>query len=233
MCTVSYVPQQAGSWLLTSNRDESPMRETQAPTVYAHNGVKLLYPRDSMAGGSWIAISEKGRLGCVLNGAFVPHERHLPYRRSRGMILLDLFDYEPVHDFFNHYPLDNVEPFTMVVIDSDKLYDLRWDGDKRHLAQLDTSYPHIWASATLYPLEYQEKRKLWFEDWLMQHPERTRENLLDFHLKGGEGNAMNDLVMNRFDFVKTVSITSVQKNSAGTTMQYHDLLSGQTHNAKL
>lgn len=228
MCTLTYLPLQEGSWLFTTNRDESPLRPTLPPSVHVNDGgLQLLYPKDEMAGGSWIIATNNGRAACILNGAFTRHDRTPPYRKSRGLIILDLFDYKETQTFLDEYDLDNIEPFTMVIIDGAKLYDLRWDGQQKHIATLDAQQPHLWASPTLYTPEWIEKRQQWFKTWLSEHPTFGRKDIVDFHQHAGVGDPMNDLVMNRYDFVRTVSITSIEHLPNNITMQYLDLLKGQ------
>jgi len=68
MCTVTYLPLGNNKFILTSNRDESPTRKTISPTKYDENGVQLIYPKDEIAGGTWIGLSEKNRLVCFFLG---------------------------------------------------------------------------------------------------------------------------------------------------------------------
>ena len=68
MCTVTYLPLGDHNFILTSNRDVAPKRETTPPKEYNEVGVKLTYPKDKLAGGTWIGVSEKKRLICLLNG---------------------------------------------------------------------------------------------------------------------------------------------------------------------
>jgi len=114
MCTVTYLPRPSG-FILTHNRDEAPARSSQ--TIVREKtpgGQTLIFPRDTLAGGTWIATSRAGRTVCLLNGAFVLHKRVLPYRRSRGLILLDFFDWENPDDFFCDYDFEGIEPFTLL-----------------------------------------------------------------------------------------------------------------------
>ncbi|MBK6998312.1 MAG: NRDE family protein [Lewinellaceae bacterium] len=116
MCTVTYLPRPSG-FILTHNRDEAPSRSSQSIVREKTPGGKtLLFPRDTLAGGTWIATSREGRTACLLNGAFVLHKRELPYRRSRGLILLDFFDWENPDIFFERYDFERVEPFTMLFL---------------------------------------------------------------------------------------------------------------------
>ena len=82
MCTVTYLPLGNNDFILTSNRDEDPKRKTIPPKEYLEDGVKLTYPKDELAGGTWIGLSEKSRLICLLNGGFTKHSREESYRMS-------------------------------------------------------------------------------------------------------------------------------------------------------
>ena len=227
MCTVTYLPLGNNLWLLTANRDESPLRPAEPPAVHTNNGIRMLYPRDTLGGGSWMAVTGNGKSGCILNGAFEPHKRKPPYRKSRGLVLLDFLAEKDGKNFLRSYDLEGIEPFTMVGVDNGAVYEFRWDGSQRYLSFPDPAQPQIWASATLYSAEWIEKRRKWFNDWLSHKPLFTREAILNFHLHTGEGDLMNDLVMNRYDMVRTLSITSIEKNATSISMLYHDLLNGQ------
>jgi uncharacterized protein with NRDE domain len=225
MCTVTFLPQADGQFLLTSNRDEAPNRSPQNISTDLVNGQQMAFPRDEEAGGSWIVIADSGRLVCILNGAFHKHHRRPPYRRSRGLMALDFFGYPDFEAFVNHYLFEGMEPFTMIVYEPDHLFELRWDETQVHALKLDHHKPHIWSSSTLYTPEVKEKRKAWFENWLQQQQGvYQREAILDFHRNAGDGDPWNDVVMNRNELVKTVSITSIKKGLSTMSMQYIDLV---------
>ena len=74
MCTVSYIPLgQNKDFILTSNRDEKVFRPAIAPAIHKTGDIHICYPKDSKAGGSWIAMNNRGRICCLLNGAFEAH----------------------------------------------------------------------------------------------------------------------------------------------------------------
>ena len=224
MCTVTYTPQKEG-YILTSNRDESALRSPKNITQLTRSGQELLFPRDKGAGGSWIITSSKDRLVCLLNGAIERHERQLPYRISRGIMVMNFFDYPHATHFFEEYNFKDIEPFTMIIYDKEQLFDFRWDGLQTHLLELDTSEPHIWSSATLYDKETQQKRKIWFAEWLKDRTDFSREAILSLHKTGGEGNPSIDFMMNRYNYlVQTVSITQVISTKTTSQMRYHDLI---------
>lgn len=224
MCTVTYLPLEDEGFIITSNRDEAPGRPTLPPEVYDINGQQLLFPKDAFFGGTWICCNGEGRVACLLNGAFTLHVRKLPYRKSRGQVVLESFQFEDLNMMVVDYDFDNIEPFTLVHRTKTLLEEIRWDGDEVHYAQLDINQPHLWASATLYTQEYIKRRHEWFNVWLQNHDTYRAEEILDFHITGGEGDVYNDIVMNRDDRVRTVSITSIVHKAATTDMAYRDLL---------
>ncbi len=226
MCTVTYLPTSNNQYILTSNRDEQAARSPKNISRVNENGIELLFPRDSAAGGSWIAISNTNKTVCLLNGAFEKHKRQLPYRISRGIMVLDFFKYKNAISFFGLYNFDNIEPFTMIIVDEGQPYEFRWDGQK-HIKKLDVRKPYIWSSSTLYPKEMRIKREGWFHQWLDTKPEFNRTTITDLHQNGGEGDPYNDFVMNRKNIVQTVSITSIVKQADSLNMHYIDLVNEQ------
>ena len=90
MCTVTFIAKGNDDFILTSNRDELPERSTLSLQEYTEDNVKLIYPKDKVAGGTWIGLSEKNRLINLLNGAFEPHKRKSTYKMSRGVVVKKL-----------------------------------------------------------------------------------------------------------------------------------------------
>lgn len=223
MCTVTFIPQKEGCFI-TSNRDEKAARpKAVAPAVYANYNVTLLYPKDAAANGTWIAMNESGNAAVLLNGAFVKHEPEPPYRKSRGLVFLDIIASAEPMDWFAEINLYKIEPFTVVILQEGKLYECRWDGIKKHYQQLNEKQPHIWSSATLYPDEVISKRKQWFNQWLTDHPLPSQKDIFSFHQFAGDGDIHNDVLMNRDGHMLTVSITGIEMNAEKGTMHYLDL----------
>ncbi|AUC16235.1 hypothetical protein BTO06_14155 [Tenacibaculum sp. SZ-18] len=228
MCTVTYLPLGGGDFIFTSNRDESPSRNTIGPKEYIENDVKLVYPKDELAGGTWIGLSENQRLVCLLNGGYEIHEREFSYRISRGIIVKQILVSDDAVNFINELELDGVEPFTLVMIDwmrSLEAYELVWTGKQKDFRKLDNK-PSIWSSSTLYTQEMNNLRKDWFRDWLEQNEEMNQSSILNFHLDASHGDEIS-LKMKR-PYVETVSITSVKKKDKVLEMQYFDVLKNET-----
>jgi hypothetical protein len=223
MCTVTYLPKKDG-FIITSNRDERLLRKVaETPRVTERGVDKILFPKDGEAGGTWICTSQSKRTVCLLNGAFVPHIRQLPYRKSRGLVVLDFFKTVSVLDFAKDYDLDGIEPFTMVIAEDKKLYELRWDGKNKFFKPLEEKQPHIRCSVTLYTPEVIAMREQWFENWLAVHKNYLVHEILLFHLFAGEGDDSTKIRMSRAGIVKTVSITCIEQSGNKQNMYYSDL----------
>lgn len=223
MCTVTFIPGKDQVYL-TSNRDEKHFRQdAQPPTVYRFESGQVLFPRDADAGGTWIAAHENGNAIVLLNGGFIPHEPRPPYRRSRGLIVLDLIEAATPCHSFKAIKLAGIEPFTAVIWDGGQLFECRWDGTEKHFRQLEEYHPHIWSSVTLYDQEVIRKRNNWFEQWLGETPDPDLDAILHFHQFTGEGDSHNDLRMNRNGIVYTVSVTALELKPGHAAMHYIDL----------
>ncbi len=193
------------------------------PEIYTGKDNNLLYPKDADAGGSWIAMSDNGNAAVLLNGAFVKHVPLPPYQRSRGLVFTHIIaDPMPVRCLMR-LELTRIEPFTIVILEQDSLYECRWDGSKKHCRQLPNYRPYIWSSVTLYSEDIIQKRERWFASWLNRNPNPVRADILHFHQFAGEGDTMNDLRMNRHDSMLTVSITSMQLVPGKGIIAYMDL----------
>lgn len=226
MCTVTFVPS-GKERFITSNRDEKQWRPSAIePAIAAFPSGNILFPKDPHGGGTWIAAHENGNAIVFLNGGFVAHTPQPPYRKSRGLILLDLLDSISPVNSFTAINLNNIEPFTAVIWEDELLFECRWDGKRKHCTDLNAGKPHIWSSVTLYEESVCSKRQQWFGQWLQKHPVPSGDNIIHFHRFTGDGDQHNDLLMNRAGKVATVSITQLQIHSEQTTMQYLDLQQG-------
>ena len=208
MCTVTFIPFKENIFI-TSNRDESPGRNAKGLFSYHIPGKNVIhYPLDEDSGGSWIAMSDTGKVTCLLNGAFEPFIPAPPYRQSRGKVVVDAILEPDVQQFLDHYPLHNIAPFTLLIFEKEIFVQLIWDGNQKHVLPLSLSTPQIWSSVTLYPTEVRAWRKSLFEKWISQSPVFERDSIIEFH-QLANGDPDNDFVMNRNDLVKTLSITNV------------------------
>ncbi len=226
MCTVTYLPLENNGFILTSNRDENPKRKTISPRKYIEDNVELMYPKDELAEGTWIGVSEKNRIICLLNGGFVKHEKKAGYKKSRGVIVKELLKTDtPVKDI-EKLDLSEIEPFTIVLIDWNtylNVYELVWTGEQKSLIKLEKK-PHIWSSSTLYNSEMKKLRKKWFHNWLQQNSNPTQEEIIRFHQNETIGCLETSLKIKRNN-TETISTTSVEKKRKAISLNYTDYVS--------
>lgn len=225
MCTVTLIPVPAAEkgFILTSNRDEAPGRKTLPPQVHTEGGIKMAFPKDAVAGGTWIGVSEHQRLICLLNGGFEDHIRETPYRKSRGVVVKELLAVSEIDKALEEYHLEGIEPFTLIMVNWQKdlqFLELVWDGKDRHINYMSLR-EHLWSSTPLYNPEMREKRKTWFNK-LRNASDLSSAELWKFHHKAGEGDPEVDLIMDR-GFIKTQSITQIENTFGRTRLLYEDL----------
>ncbi|MGE0566520.1 MAG: NRDE family protein [Bacteroidia bacterium] len=233
MCTVSFIPLNNKGVILTSSRDEKIIRPTSPPIALNIAGNNVFFPKDLEKGGTWIASADNGRVCCLLNGAWEKHKRKLFYEKSRGILLLEVFEHKQTDDFIQLVKLENVEPFTLIIIEnwenSLKMIEFRWDGSKKYFNTKDISQPHIWSSATLYDKKVRAQREQWFSAWLSEQKEYSRLDVLNFHTSKHGENPAHDIVMERPGGLQTVSVTQVTFADESFEMHYHDLV--KNHNS--
>ncbi len=226
MCTVTYVPLPNG-FCITSNRDEQIARPSAIPPKeYIINNQTIVFPKDQKAGGTWFAQSETATL-VLLNGAA---EKHIPkpyYRKSRGLIVLDLIASPNVLMTWNEIELNEIEPFTIVLYENHKLYQLQWNEVIKSTKEMPTNTTHIWSSSTLYSKEIREKRAEWFSQFLKDTETLSADELLHFHQFTENENTDFGLQINRNNILKTVSITQVVSSNGMSNIKYIDLLANE------
>ena len=223
MCTVSFVAAN-DKIIITSNRDEAVLRPALKPDEYVVNGRKILFPKDPQAGGTWFATNEKSDVVVLLNGAAEKHKHLFTYRKSRGLIVLDLISSESAIQTWREIDLDNIEPFTVVLFESGKLYQLRWDFSEKETVVLDTAKNYVWSSSTLYPNEIREKRSQWFYSFLETKSDVNENEMFNFHRYTEDKNQENGLVIDRNGQLKTLSITQAVIENQSLKIMHFDLI---------
>lgn len=223
MCTVSFVTANSAV-IITSNRDEHIQRENAAaPGFHRLQNKKVIFPKDAKAGGTWFAATDSGVVAVLLNGAFKKHISKPPYRKSRGLILLQIAEANEPLSFFTALDLDNIEPFTVVLYQQVTLHELRWDGNEKYINELDITGSYIWSSATLYSDEVIAYRKDLFEKFIHSSTSVTSQAIHDFHANNN-GDEDNGFVISRKTGMKTFSITQAVIQNSTVSFLYKDLL---------
>ena len=223
MCTVSFVVSD-DQVIITSNRDESVIRPSAIePKSYSINNKQVVFPKDPKAGGTWFAVAENGTVAILLNGAEEKHQVKPSYRKSRGLILLDLIAAENPISEWKSIDLVGIEPFTIILFQEEKLYQLRWNEIEKSTVNLDINQNHIWSSSTLYSYEIRLKRAQWFSKFLSENHKIDSLKLLDFHRYTEEDNQDFGLVINRNETLKTLSITQTVLSKKEIVFTHVDL----------
>lgn len=228
MCTVTFIATK-DAFILTSNRDEQTVRAAIAPQNYIFNNQNLYFPKDPQSGGTWFAVNKNGAVLVLLNGAEEKHPHNPPYQRSRGLVVLEMVsNINPIF-FWNDIDLENVEPFTLILFQSEKLYQLRWNGTEKSQKNLNVDEKHIYSSSTLYSKTVREERAKWFYEFTALKTVINQNDLLDFHQNTHASNCQNGLVINRLELLKTLSITQSIIKTNQIELVYKDLIHNKSY----
>lgn len=192
--------------------------------MYNYGEAKIIFPKDAEANGSWIVLKDNGDALCLLNGAFQNHTPNNNHTTSRGQIVLALALNKNIITAFEHVNLLSVAPFTLIVVNNNQLFECRWDATKKNCKQLNNTIPHIWSSATLYNMQQQQMRNVWFNTWLNTAKNISLKDVVSFHTNAGEQYKEAAFVMKEKTVYSTVSITCIAVNENEYSMHYKDLI---------
>lgn len=227
MCTVSFIPLPDG-FIFSSTRDEVIHRETLSPAFYQVSGKNLVFPKDKLSNGTWIASDGEQRSVCLLNGAWSNHQKQAKYKMSRGLIPLKVFEYVDFEAFCAGFDFAQIEPFTLISLQEAEsiiqLQELRWDGMDTYLHQLDDSIPHLWSSYTLYPPHIQEKRNLLFKKFLEKSSTISPSQIREFHFQKSIKDPEHSVCDCALASPISVSLTQLVRNCDSLDLLYLDLL---------
>lgn len=155
MCIVSFYKVN-NQVLLTHNRDESIHRPSSSVVEERIFGNQSYFsPVDQEKQGTWIFYSSQ-YVACILNGGKTkPAALKNEYKKSRGIVLLELLNYKSVEEFVQNQDLKGIAPFTIVVYDrkNEKTFLLFWDENTLEINDLTNQDFVFRASSTLYSLD--------------------------------------------------------------------------------
>ncbi len=224
MCTVSYIGF-SDQIIFTSNRDEQLSRPVATPPeISCENGIKIIFPRDPKAGGTWFIANSDAKVAILLNGAEKKHTPEFSYRKSRGLILMDIMKAENSFDKFSEINLFEIEPFTIVLFEFGKLYQLRWNSSEKSVLHLNSTKNYIWSSSTLYDPKVILQREKLFYNFLKNNTSPKPEDVKNFHKSPGTDSMQEGFIINREGNYKTFSITQVQIQKNVLNFNHYDLL---------
>jgi hypothetical protein len=240
VCTVTYLPVNNNSYILTHNREERSVRKQALPPKrYLVNDVSIYYPKDAEANGTWIAMSGCAFSLCLLNGGFVAHESKPPYAKSRGQIILDFFKFKDVDKMCVEYDFTNIEPFTLIILLQQNkkisLFEIVWNGIKICNTKIDEAKPQMWSSSTLYTPTDRVQRKKWFDEWVENNKNFTQKDIVNFHHYAPTDKDAEGFIIDRNKGEKiTVSLTSIENfENEICTIYYKDFLNNKDYRSKI
>lgn len=225
MCTVTYIPKEDGGFILTQNRDEDVKRSISTPPIFRKiNGLKHLFPVDPQGRGTWIGISEDGRIASLLNGGSIPHKRKPFYKHSRGKVILDYFSYQSFSEFVKEYEFVGYEPFTLLIFENDKMLELVCNENDIQYKELNPKKPYMYSSTSLYPDSRITDRRLDFLEWYYSKSKISQEDILNYHKQllfedePDKSKIIGDFILN------TVSTTSIDLSEKSSVVLYQDYI---------
>lgn len=119
MCIVAFAWQAHPRWKLIAvgNRDEMHARPAD-PLHRWDQPRHLLAGRDTQAGGTWLGVSEQGRLAVVTNlsGYGTPDSG----KNSRGDLLKDFLSGQGAYSDFSPLDFPDFNPFNLITVTGDK-----------------------------------------------------------------------------------------------------------------
>lgn len=120
MCVLALAWKAHPKWLLivAGNRDELHSRAA-APLSRWETAAEILAGKDMVSGGTWLGVSERGRMAVVTNLRGFGTAQ--PNRSSRGALVTDML----MHEGMEHHPTDTelktFNPFNLFVANRDSL----------------------------------------------------------------------------------------------------------------
>lgn len=212
MCILSIFTKDHGDFILTQNRDESIYRPT-SPNIETREfyGQKVTSPVDLNSGGTWIYYTSK-YVVCVLNGGYENHSNRPPYRMSRGLIILELLKFNTIDEFISEINLDEIEPFTMIMIDleSNQKKILVWNGHDKFVENLTEEKLIVRSSSTLYDFS----EKLYHQQNFEKLNLINSEKIYKIHQKLAM--PKND----KYPIVQSTSITQIVHSGKNTDLKF-------------
>jgi hypothetical protein len=217
MCTALWLTRPDG-WELHFNRDESTRRGPgEPPAVFEVEGVRVVAPRDSDAGGTWIGVNQYGLGVALLNGADLRSTEG--DWRSRGLLVRELLamdDPAAIADRIRASDPDRHRAFTLLVLAPGQEARIHeWNGQE--LTAAAASLPL--ASSSLDHGRARTERRRLFEHWSARHGAGTTGWYADFLRTHEPERGPWSPCMHRDDAC-TVSATHVRVDAQGARLRY-------------
>lgn len=227
MCTVSFYKDKQQT-IITSNRDEHHSRpQSFAPSIYNTKEHQLIFCKDAQANGTWMVLRNDGVAIVLLNGAFERHAINPPYKKSRGLVLLDIINEKDCLQKYIEYDLTNIEPFTIIIYNNHSLHECIWNGNEKFITEKPTEEKYIWSSVTLYDKPFRDKKHELYQQLIQSKEEINNEDILQFH--HSKQDTENGFVINRNNQLLTFSVTQIVLTNTLATFYHHDIINDKNY----
>jgi uncharacterized protein with NRDE domain len=133
--------------VVAANRDEQLVRPSSGPRLWTRGGARFFAPRDEVAGGSWIGVTESGLFVGVTNRSFGGGPSLISAdRRSRGALVLDALaspDARTAAETVRAFGPEAHNPFHLALVDARDALVIWSDGWTLHEEALSPGQVHV------------------------------------------------------------------------------------------
>lgn len=219
MCTVTWL-ERGGCYDLFCSRDELRTRGAAlAPRLHRSDGGSFLAPVDSDAGGTWIAVNDRG-LGLSLLNDYAADQGRGDFE-SRGRLVRDLAAADSpaaAADSLRALDLGRYRPFRLVVVSPGVPARVHhWDG--RGLDVEPASVPPLLTSSSFDSAGADRARRTLLRRFATER--LGPDELLAFHRSHQPERGPLSPCMHRVD-ARTVSFTRLEVSPERALMSYHE-----------
>ncbi len=233
MCTVTLIPRPDG-YRLAVNRDELRTRPTaEPPHTFAHDGRRVLYPRDPQGGGTWIAVNDAGLTLTLLNlnetnttERVAGNHDTTTNKLSRGLVVPQLAEAASVDEALqmaDRLDPTRYAPFRVLAIDDDHTGTVRSDGrtlETRRRARPEQ--PMMLTSSGLGDAVVEGPRRAEFDGWFGGDPAQWPREQDRFHRQRFDDRPEVSVLMSRGD-ARTVCWSAITVNAGRVELAHRDL----------
>jgi uncharacterized protein with NRDE domain len=203
------------------NRDESRLRHESD----FNKEVSMLYPTDSLAGGTWFGSNHSGLVIALLNR----YQAHNPHGyKSRGLLIPSFLNHwssaEMIHNL-SAQSLRDYNPFDLIASDNKQTWHLSWDGNTVITVQQTEDF-FAFSSSGIDTKNTIAHRISLFKQWQGSLDEKVdvfsmaNSVLHQFHLYQCIGAEKKSVLMDR-DEAHTKSICQVIINAGKVDFSYY------------
>lgn len=114
--------------LVASNRDEARDRKASPPGLYVGERRRVISPRDRRAGGTWLAVNDRGMFAGITNMEGMPEVSGRPSRGQLPHLALDQDDLAGAIAAVRAALQSSYNPFQLILCDGTRTIVLRWEG---------------------------------------------------------------------------------------------------------